>query len=230
MLDEEYEGTVSKEEFLNGMFRLVFGDEFQRNCCVMLTIAQVKKEIKDGLKQAVEELISSSRNGNVMEASNGSPAGQVLKQGLQQAAAPHLPMFSAAGSDWHPALRLNSGHADMAINVELSCAYTALCKQLDAAVQSAREMQTIPLVRRDDTDGLSCGGVHYASAAKSGGTAMSQMPPPLQPRPVHDMDAAPEPKVSLVSRAGSRPHDALTAHQSPCGKTSPASSGMNFPI
>merc|ERR1719247_701392 len=44
IFDEEYEGLVTKDEYLNGMMRLIFGNEFQRSCCLQLTAAQIKKE------------------------------------------------------------------------------------------------------------------------------------------------------------------------------------------
>ena len=47
IFDEEYSNSVSKDEFVNGMFRLIFNDEFQRGCCLLMTIAQVKKEVTD---------------------------------------------------------------------------------------------------------------------------------------------------------------------------------------
>lgn len=46
IFDETYGGTVDKLEFLNGMSRLIFNNEFQRDCCTLLTVAQVKEEVK----------------------------------------------------------------------------------------------------------------------------------------------------------------------------------------
>jgi len=51
MFDQEYGGSVNKDEFINGMFRLVFNDVKQDALCMMLTIAEVKREVKDGLDQ-----------------------------------------------------------------------------------------------------------------------------------------------------------------------------------
>lgn len=46
IFDEDHGGTVDKEEFVTGMFRLIFNNEFQRDCCTLLTVAQVKAELK----------------------------------------------------------------------------------------------------------------------------------------------------------------------------------------
>lgn len=56
IFDEKYGGTVDKEEFVTGMFRLIFNNEFQRDCCTLLTVAQVKAEVKTVVTELKDEL------------------------------------------------------------------------------------------------------------------------------------------------------------------------------
>jgi voltage-gated sodium channel len=224
MLDEEYEGSVSKKEFLNGMFRLVFSDDFQRNCCIMLTVAQVKKEVKDGLKQAVEEIMSAFRKG--VQASNGisgpnSPARRVLTQELTQPSGLRPPMLASPSSDLH------RGHVNPNTDSELARVYTELCKQL----QCTREMLSRNLaspskdptkVQHAHQDGIPRGGVQSKSNTNSSSVATTPQVQPAHVRSVSpDLDAAPEPRFAPVSRAGS------FSHPSPHSSNSP---GLNFPI
>ena len=47
VFDEEYNSKLSKEEFINGMFRIIFNSDFQRNCCVLLQIANIRQQMAD---------------------------------------------------------------------------------------------------------------------------------------------------------------------------------------
>merc|ERR1719498_2011783 len=56
IFDDTYGGTVDKTEFLKGMTRLIFNNEFQRDCCTLLTVAQVKQEVKKAFVELKQEL------------------------------------------------------------------------------------------------------------------------------------------------------------------------------
>lgn len=94
IFDEEREGKVSKEEFLDGMFRLIFNNEFQRSVCILNTVAQVKAMVKDGfdeIKQTLHSLSlpthatngTSDMNGN-MESELSKAAETVAEAGANQ--------------------------------------------------------------------------------------------------------------------------------------------------
>jgi len=46
MFDRDASGTITKKEFIEGMGRLIFSNDFQRNCMVQSSIADVLVEIK----------------------------------------------------------------------------------------------------------------------------------------------------------------------------------------
>jgi hypothetical protein len=56
MFDQGLTGLVEKEDFMNGMFRLIFADEFQRSCCIMLAVAETKQQIAEGLAKLRRDL------------------------------------------------------------------------------------------------------------------------------------------------------------------------------
>lgn len=56
IFDESNEGTVDKDEFINGMFRLVFNDVSQHACTILLGISQLKHEIKAHVEDELERL------------------------------------------------------------------------------------------------------------------------------------------------------------------------------
>lgn len=56
MLDMNMDGEVSKDDFINGMFRLVMNNEFQDKCCDMLAQAVIRKALKEGLQDVKHEL------------------------------------------------------------------------------------------------------------------------------------------------------------------------------
>merc|ERR1711957_1045103 len=56
VFDEEQQGQVSKQEFLEGMFRLIFNNDFHRSCCLLLTMAQVKQVVNSCTAEIKEEI------------------------------------------------------------------------------------------------------------------------------------------------------------------------------
>lgn len=56
MFDDEFNKSISKDEFINGMFRLVFNDPFQRDCCLSLQIARLREQVHSGLASVLQEL------------------------------------------------------------------------------------------------------------------------------------------------------------------------------
>merc|ERR1712137_1129582 len=56
MLDTDSNGSISKCEFIDGMFHLIFNDEFQRDCCQTLAITKMNGEIKDFVKECASQL------------------------------------------------------------------------------------------------------------------------------------------------------------------------------
>ncbi len=56
MFDQEYSSTLTKDEFVNGMFRIIFNDEFQRDCCVLLNIAQMRQQMQDNFERLHNDL------------------------------------------------------------------------------------------------------------------------------------------------------------------------------
>ena len=58
MLDRSLDGYMTYTEFVEGMFRLIFCDDFQRGCMIQLSIYQIKRliaETKDGLIEALKK-------------------------------------------------------------------------------------------------------------------------------------------------------------------------------
>jgi len=56
IFDESNEGHVDKEEFVNGMFRLVFNNLSQHACTILLGISQLKAEIKTHVEDQLEKV------------------------------------------------------------------------------------------------------------------------------------------------------------------------------
>merc|ERR1712242_504270 len=46
MFDRDTSGTITQKEFVEGMGRLIFSNEFQRNCMVQSSIADVMLKLK----------------------------------------------------------------------------------------------------------------------------------------------------------------------------------------
>lgn len=56
MFDDEYSESLTKDEFINGMFRIVFNNEFQRDCCIKLHIARLRQAMHISFQQLREDL------------------------------------------------------------------------------------------------------------------------------------------------------------------------------
>merc|ERR1719469_1126537 len=59
MFDEELGGGLSKQEFVNGMFRLLFSDDYQRSCMLQLSVAEIKRDTKLMIARTEQRLTSS---------------------------------------------------------------------------------------------------------------------------------------------------------------------------
>eukprot|EP00929_Paragymnodinium_shiwhaense_P091998 TRINITY_DN5187_c0_g2_i1.p1 TRINITY_DN5187_c0_g2~~TRINITY_DN5187_c0_g2_i1.p1 ORF type:complete len:670 (+),score=162.10 TRINITY_DN5187_c0_g2_i1:63-2072(+) len=57
MFDMEYEGTLSKEEFSDGVYGMIFNDEFQRDCMSQLALGQVKKLVAETSGEIMKEIV-----------------------------------------------------------------------------------------------------------------------------------------------------------------------------
>jgi len=67
MLDKEGDGELSAQEFFNGMYQLIFCDDFQNQCLAKLAVAEIKmaifrlkKEIGEDIKRFTQELANQS--------------------------------------------------------------------------------------------------------------------------------------------------------------------------
>lgn len=58
IFDESGAGAVNKEEFITGMFRMVFNSIDQHMCTLLLNISQVKNEIKTHVEDELERLVA----------------------------------------------------------------------------------------------------------------------------------------------------------------------------
>eukprot|EP00929_Paragymnodinium_shiwhaense_P091999 TRINITY_DN5187_c0_g2_i2.p1 TRINITY_DN5187_c0_g2~~TRINITY_DN5187_c0_g2_i2.p1 ORF type:complete len:730 (+),score=153.96 TRINITY_DN5187_c0_g2_i2:63-2252(+) len=56
MFDMEYEGTLSKEEFSDGVYGMIFNDEFQRDCMSQLASGQLKKLVSESTAELMAEV------------------------------------------------------------------------------------------------------------------------------------------------------------------------------
>eukprot|EP00929_Paragymnodinium_shiwhaense_P094587 TRINITY_DN5526_c2_g1_i1.p1 TRINITY_DN5526_c2_g1~~TRINITY_DN5526_c2_g1_i1.p1 ORF type:complete len:552 (+),score=96.74 TRINITY_DN5526_c2_g1_i1:153-1808(+) len=59
MFDAEYTGTLSRDELHEGMFRLIFNNDFQRDCGFQLMMQEIKREIHlshDSLMKEINDL------------------------------------------------------------------------------------------------------------------------------------------------------------------------------
>jgi len=56
MLDTDMNSKVTRKEFVDGMYRIVHCNEFQRTCLSHLSIAQVKRQIKQAHKETMHEM------------------------------------------------------------------------------------------------------------------------------------------------------------------------------
>merc|ERR1712216_719012 len=56
MLDQDMNNQVTSREFVDGMYRLVYSNEFQHICLNHLAIAQVKRQVKQLQKDTLREL------------------------------------------------------------------------------------------------------------------------------------------------------------------------------
>lgn len=56
MLDENGNGTMSQEDFIDGMFQLIFCNEFQNQCVAKLSVAQIKKCVFELRQDMFEEI------------------------------------------------------------------------------------------------------------------------------------------------------------------------------
>lgn len=79
MLDQDGSGQLSRREFINGLLRLVYNDQFQRDCMFQLTMGQIKanqcklhREMKShihqlfaGIKREIDILRTDVRSNNL---------------------------------------------------------------------------------------------------------------------------------------------------------------------
>eukprot|EP00929_Paragymnodinium_shiwhaense_P092001 TRINITY_DN5187_c0_g2_i4.p1 TRINITY_DN5187_c0_g2~~TRINITY_DN5187_c0_g2_i4.p1 ORF type:complete len:756 (+),score=99.79 TRINITY_DN5187_c0_g2_i4:125-2269(+) len=56
MFDLEYEGTLSKKEFGDGLYGMIFNDEFQRDCMSQLASGQLKKLVSESTAELMAEV------------------------------------------------------------------------------------------------------------------------------------------------------------------------------
>jgi len=56
MLDKDGDGSLTKFEFGQGMRRLIFSNDFQRQCLMMLAVAQQKRKLFDVRSEIIEKL------------------------------------------------------------------------------------------------------------------------------------------------------------------------------
>jgi len=61
MLDLDGSGLLSKDEFVNGMLRLIYCDQFQRDCLFQLSIGQIKRQNYKLAQQLRDEVHASVR-------------------------------------------------------------------------------------------------------------------------------------------------------------------------
>lgn len=81
MFDDEFSETLSKDEFINGMFRLVFNNEFQRDCCVTLQIARLRQQVHDHFREFrrdLQGLMAGAAAGAPLEGSHVLPEDPTL--------------------------------------------------------------------------------------------------------------------------------------------------------
>lgn len=65
MLDQDGSGHLSQSEFINGMLRLVYNDQFQRDCMFQLTMGQIKanqRKLHKEMKAFIQELYSGIKH------------------------------------------------------------------------------------------------------------------------------------------------------------------------
>merc|ERR1740138_1967908 len=65
MLDQDGGGHLSQSEFINGMLRLVYNDQFQRDCMFQLTMGQIKanqRKLHKEMKAFIQELYSGIKH------------------------------------------------------------------------------------------------------------------------------------------------------------------------
>jgi hypothetical protein len=58
IFDDTAEGSIDKDEFINGMFRLVFNDLSQHACTILLGLSQVKRELHDKVEEELQKIYS----------------------------------------------------------------------------------------------------------------------------------------------------------------------------
>jgi hypothetical protein len=79
MLDTDGSGHLSRKEFVNGMMRLVYNDQFQRDCMFQLTMSQIKAnqcKLHREMKSYVQKLFTGiKREMGVLRADMASPDG-----------------------------------------------------------------------------------------------------------------------------------------------------------
>lgn len=56
MLDQDMNNQVTSREFVDGMYRLVYSNEFQHICLAHLSIAQVKQQVKQAQRDMLREV------------------------------------------------------------------------------------------------------------------------------------------------------------------------------
>jgi hypothetical protein len=118
IFDEEMEGTVSKEEFITGMFRLIFNSEFQTSCCLLMTIAQVKATVHEEMSKMQRKLARQANS--VSEQTSSNP--ELLATPPPPDVAPMAPRFSKTPQ---PPVETKAGAA---MEPELPEAWTALAE------------------------------------------------------------------------------------------------------